>query len=296
MAGLQRRVRELSHELAAAKRTATVAEKAQGARPASETQIKRAVETARRDYDRQFAAFNRRMETEAGKMRTALRKVREIASAAAGILMPIAEVPKPPPATLPGPTAGAQARLRPLPLPPPQRPREEQLTNLSNRQFDDGAAGSLGKGAVKMLKVLAQRSPIRLSRSQLGTLSGYTASGGTFGNYFSQLRRAGLIAEDGQGVFATDEGVDFAGQVPPAPETHEEIVAMWRTNLPAGPAKMLDVLLERWPDWMTREDLGDVSGYTGSGGTFGNYFSILRRNGLVELRGQEVRAAEALFP
>jgi hypothetical protein len=292
VAALQRRVRELTHELAGAKRApaARTADRAatEGAHTAE--QVKRAVEAARRDYDRQFIAFTQRVNFDVRKMQTALRKVAEIASAATGIELPVAA------ATSPLPAHRDLPALRPAPLPAPRPAREKELTNLSNRQSDDADPESLGKGALKMLKVLAQGSPIRLSRSQLGTLAGYTASGGTFGNYFSQLRRAALIAEDAQGVFATEEGIERAGAVPPAPETHEEIVAMWRANLPAGPMKMLDILLKCWPDWLTREELGGSSGYTASGGTFGNYLSILRRNGLVEISGGDLRAAEALFP
>ena len=285
VASLQRRVRELTHEAALAKRSA-VANPTEQAHTAA--QIKRSVEAARRDCDRQFKSFSQRVQADIAKMAPVLRRVARMASDAADTFIRLAD---------PRNIAGASvARPTSAPLPTPRAAARHKLTDLSNRQSADADTGSLGKGALKMLKVLAQRSPIRLSRRQLGTLAGYTAGGGTFSNYFSQLRRAGVIAEDRQGVFATEEGIDHAGAVPPAPETHEELVDMWRLNLPAGPAKMLDVLIGSWPDWMTKDTLGERSGYTASGGTFGNYFSILRRNGLIEIREQEVRASESLFP
>jgi hypothetical protein len=43
-----------------------------------------------------------------------------------------------------------------------------------------------------MLMVLVQRYPMKFTRTQLGTLAGYTASGGTFGAYFGALKRHGL--------------------------------------------------------------------------------------------------------
>jgi hypothetical protein len=55
----------------------------------------------------------------------------------------------------------------------------------------------LRAGERKMLAVLAQRYPMKFTRVQLGTLAGYTASGGTFGAYFSTLRRHGLVQDVG---------------------------------------------------------------------------------------------------
>jgi len=61
---------------------------------------------------------------------------------------------------------------------------------------------SLRAGERKMLAVLAQRYPMKFTRAQLGTLAGYTASGGTFGAYLGTLRRNGLVEVDGDGVRA----------------------------------------------------------------------------------------------
>jgi hypothetical protein len=161
---------------------------------------------------------------------------------------------------------------------------------------DDSDVHRLPAGALRMLKALASRHPLKLTRAQLGTLAGFTPSGGTFGNYYGLLKRARFIEELGQGtVEITESGLDAAGEIPEAPETTEEILAMWRRNLPAGAAKMLDVLVEIHPDGLTREELGERSGFTASGGTFGNYLGLLRRNELAEVQGTEVRASETLF-
>ncbi len=58
---------------------------------------------------------------------------------------------------------------------------------------------------------------------------------------------------------------------------------------------MLEVLAHHYPMKVTRVQLGTLAGYTASGGTFGAYLSTLRRNGLVEVDGDEVRASETLF-
>ena len=42
-------------------------------------------------------------------------------------------------------------------------------------------------------------------------------------------------------------------------------------------------------------ELGERAGYTASGGTFGAYLGTLRRNGLIAVDGDAVRAGAALF-
>lgn len=156
---------------------------------------------------------------------------------------------------------------------------------------------SLKSGAVRMLRELARRYPATFTRSQVGTLAGFTPSGGTFSDYFSKLKRLELIAEDHQGnVSVTQAGLDYVGEVPPAPSTHEEVVAMWKSSLKSGAGRMLDEVVRCYPESVTREELGERSGFTVSGGTFGDYLSMLRRNGLVEVNGDEVKATEVLFP
>jgi hypothetical protein len=154
---------------------------------------------------------------------------------------------------------------------------------------------SLRAGERRILEVLAQRYPMKVTRPQLGTLSKFKASGGTFGNYFSTLKRNGLLDESGGEILITQQGLDYLGESVPEPQTQEQLLDMWRSSLRAGEAKMLDELIGIYPASLSRVELGDRTGFTASGGTFGNYLSALRRNGLVEVDGGEVRASDTLF-
>ena len=58
---------------------------------------------------------------------------------------------------------------------------------------------------------------------------------------------------------------------------------------------MLNELVAVYPGALSRAELGERAGYTASGGTFGAYLGTLRRNGLIEVDGDAVRAGEALF-
>lgn len=156
--------------------------------------------------------------------------------------------------------------------------------------------GELPSGARRMLQTLAQRHPLKLTRSQLGTLAGFTPSGGTFSNYFSNLKRLGYIVERGSDVEMTQAGLDYIGaDVPPAPSSLDEELVLWKKRLPAGAAKMLDLLVAAYPGTMTRQELGEQAGFAASGGTFGNYLGLLRRNGLVAVQGANVNAHPDLF-
>lgn len=152
-------------------------------------------------------------------------------------------------------------------------------------------------GARRMLQCLAQRFPLKLTRSQLGTLAGFTPSGGTFSTYFGVLKRLGYLTEAANGdVEITQSGIEFLGaDIPPAPSTTQELLAMWRTNLKAGAAEMLDALVQAHPDDMTRDELGQKTGFTATGGTFSTYLGILHRNGLIDKDGDNVRASDTLF-
>jgi hypothetical protein len=159
-----------------------------------------------------------------------------------------------------------------------------------------GPEGGLGGGERKMLEALALRHPTPLSRDQLGLLSGFTPSGGTFRTYLPRLRSRGLVVEDHRGITLTGDGLEEVGdQIASAPRSPEEVRAMWLASLDGGPRKMLEVLIGAYPDAMDKNALGAMSGYAAAGGTFRTYLPKLKRLGLVTQSGDEIRVSEELF-
>jgi len=182
----------------------------------------------------------------------------------------------------------------PLPATGPPAPRPERPPAVSRPKPAADGPVTLRKGARKMLATLAGMDR-PLTRQQLATLSGFTVSGGTFGTYLGDLKRSGCIDEVNGLVTVTSAGIAaLEGDVPVASSTRE-LLELWRSRLRAGERRMLDVLVDRYPAAMSRDDLGEVTGFTTSGGTFGTYLGVLRRNGLVDVDGSEVRASETLF-
>ena len=226
-----------------------------------------------------LAAVGGQLVTIAQDLGAALARVAAPIVQGASVAPPIAQV-APARTTTPARTT---LPARPTPVPRPVAP--------TNGEVSEGE-WSPRAGERKMLMVLAQRYPMKFTRTQLGTLSGYTASGGTFGAYYGALKRHGLIQDAGGEVQITQAGFDYLGTgVPAQPQTSEELRSMWQGVLRSGERKMLDELIMVYPAVLTREELGERAGYTARGGTFGAYLGTLRRNGLVEVDGGEVRAS-----
>lgn len=188
-----------------------------------------------------------------------------------------------------------------LPPPPPSQQIPPKVGSVPPKPTPVGPPNpdsdlNLKKGERKMLSTLAQFHPIKLSRANLGTLAGFSPKGGTFRNYFGTLKRNGLIVEEGKEVVITEAGFEELGtEVPTMPPSGQARIDTWRGVLKAGERAMLDVLIDEHPNWITRDDLGERTGFTASGGTFRNYLGTLTRNGLAEKNGGDVRAGEALF-
>jgi hypothetical protein len=156
----------------------------------------------------------------------------------------------------------------------------------------------LKAGARRMASALARLHPTPLTRNQVATLGDISPKSGTFTDYLASLRRAGLIADvDGGRVALTEAGVaeygDLLGRGAPTPQ---ELAAMWLPKFKAGARRMLEELMEVYPDGLTRDEIAERAGITRSSGTFTDYLASLRRNGLLdESEPGLVRAGPALF-
>ena len=131
-------------------------------------------------------------------------------------------------------------------------------------------------------------------KPKLAVLTGYAVSGGGFNNALSSLRTMGLI-ERGDPVVITESGHQAinAGGVEPLPAGWE-LVEWWCKELPKAERTILRYLANRYPDSLSKDDVGTGTGYAANGGGFNNALSRLRTLQLIEGRS-ELQAAEALF-
>jgi hypothetical protein len=174
----------------------------------------------------------------------------------------------------------------------PQRATEVQpaaVRQIRQRSTTDGN-GDLGKGERTILTVLAQY-PHGKSKRAIGTLSGYSSSGGSFAAYLSRLRSKGFI-EGVDPITINDAGLDALGEYEPIPRG-ADLQTFWLSRLGKGEAAILRVLLEHHGSDLSREEVASLAGYEASGGSFAAYLSRLRTKEVIDAR--EMRASDAFF-
>lgn len=153
----------------------------------------------------------------------------------------------------------------------------------------------LKAGARRMLGVLVSRYPMKMTKSQFATLSGMSPKSSTFEQYLSALKRSGLISAN-EGIYiATEQGIEECGDARPTPQTPDEIRAMWRSNLKAGTARLLDILIANRSVPITKQELALEAGMSMNSSTFEQYVSILKRNGLIEQSPNGLIASSFFF-
>lgn len=156
-------------------------------------------------------------------------------------------------------------------------------------------AGALDRGATGILATLVSRHPMKVTRSQLATLSGRSIKSSSFTAQVATLKREGYIEETGGLICATRAGLDLYGGARPSPQSSAEVQEMWRRALDDGPRKMLDELIRVFPHGHARDDLARNSGYSPTSSSVGAHLKMLRDNNLAEVRDGKVFAAETLF-
>ncbi len=210
---------------------------------------------------------------------------RDLQAVAERVATAVERVPQAPRRSAP-PATERRAVLQPVPAP----------TADDRSSEPSEAPPAIKAGGRRMLQVLAAHRELRLTRARLATLARMRASGGTFSTYLSNLKRAGFLVEEDGVLQITPAGfAELGAEVPPAPQTTEELLAQWRAALKGGAWRMLDRLVAIYPRQLTRHELARWVNLAVDGGTFSTYLSTLKTNGLVDVKGDRVRASETLF-
>lgn len=273
---LQARIREL--------------EKALREKPGGAVEVKvadpRAVERAVKAERERFAHDIRDLQRVVNLQRKGFEQIAEAVKWAAGVELPkLREMPE-----IPRGEIHAKEVLTTQ-----KQPGAAKVTHAPRVEDFQGEV-QLKAGARRMLMALAQWYPEPKTRDELGVLTGIAPTGGTFGDYLSKLRIAGYVTENGHGLSITEEGMAAVGDIPDRPHSTDALVHMWKAKFKAGVGRMLEALVERHPEAITREKLGEVTGISAAGGTFVDYLSQLRRARLIEEPGRGmVKAADSLF-
>src|SRR3954469_16899378 len=145
-----------------------------------------------------------------------------------------------------------------------------------------GADGDIQGAARKLLIAAAQHAPGRFTWGQLAILAGLKPSGGHFNAGRKQLRQNGYVDETNNLIGVTKAGLKAAGEVPPAPSTPAERLALWCERLPAPAPEILRTLAVQSDRSMSADELAGALGKKPSGGHWNSGIAVLRNNGLIE--------------
>jgi hypothetical protein len=205
------------------------------------------------------------------------KQVQTIAEISAGLLS--RDAPK----TSPVHDIPVPAR-RPAPAVHKPAPIVHKPANSSHR-----ADSSLSGAERRILTVLAQY-PAGKDNTALAHLAGYTVNG-HFNNMLGSLRSKGY-ANRGNPVTATPEGVAALGDYEPLP-SGEDLRNYWRNKVSSSERRILDPLLDVYPNGLEPVELARRAGYTVNG-HFNNMLGHLRTIEIVQ-RGTPIRASDTLF-
>lgn len=147
-------------------------------------------------------------------------------------------------------------------------PKGERATLIAVAQYPDGAA-----------------------RDQLSILTGYKRS--TRDAYLQRLGEKGYIHANGNGITATQAGVDALGSAYEPLPTGAELLEWWFRRLPDGERKVLDVVAGCYPDVCDRSVIDDRTGFKRS--TRDAYIQRLQARRLVVTERGGVQASAILF-
>ncbi|MDB5297225.1 MAG: hypothetical protein JWO31_3208, partial [Phycisphaerales bacterium] len=150
---------------------------------------------------------------------------------------------------------------------------------------------ALRKGERTVLTAIAQH-PGGCGREQLTVLTGYKRS--SRDTYLQRLRERGYTEPAGEDLRATAAGVAALGRSFESLPTGDALRAHWLAKLPEGERRVLQVLVNRHPAAVSREEVDEATGYKRS--SRDTYLQRLASRRLVEAEGRgQVRASRTLF-
>ena len=122
---------------------------------------------------------------------------------------------------------------------------------------------------------------------------GITGRGDNFN--ITAPRDGGCIEDGGINIIAGTNGFEAAGVAQPRPLSLGELVDCWRHAQLTSAARRLDQLYHQDGNWISKESLARFLGCKPTGGSWNRPLGLLRRDGLVEARGDPLRATRHLW-
>jgi hypothetical protein len=206
---------------------------------------------------------------------------------------------------------GLQSAVKELPV-PDSRPgarysgkmpeRAAQRPVMSQKAPTPSSATSTPKEGIsgpeqRILDAIAWLGSLGIAEPEqtaVAFLAGYTYGGGGFNNPRGALRTKGLVEYRGAKIALSESGRSVA-HGPETPLTTEELHGKVLAVLPGPEQKLLKVLLEIYPEEISKDELAERTGYAPGSGGFNNPCGRLRTLGLVEYPAAGIVKAKSLL-
>ncbi len=302
-----RTIEDLQRELAKSRIELKRAQRGVAGAAADPTAIQKQVQTAliqeRRTWNaeqdaarREHAALVKQLRTQIADLTARISKVAgHLRRAEELIGLPIDEIAAPAPSGNGAAPSAARSTVervaKPLSI---AKPRQRTSNELESG--DRAALSSTSRRLLDALGTLHSLGVEEAERSTIAGWSGISHTTGSFTNRLSELRTAGLIEDRAEKRIAlTDHGLDVAAviDIPDRATLHGQFLS----RLSGTAARMLQVMIERYPEPISRAELAAEIGISHETGSFTNRLSELRVPGLLrDVTKTEVAATELLFP
>lgn len=149
---------------------------------------------------------------------------------------------------------------------------------------------TIGSGERAILTAIAQ-FPEGITNEHIAVLTGYKATSRR--TYLQLLSQKGYVRRSGNNFAITKEGINELGSdfvpLPTGPDLQEHL----KRTLPAGEARIFKVILEAYPESVSRENIMDSTGYKQT--SIRTYLQNLNARKVIEVENGEIRASEKLF-
>lgn len=133
------------------------------------------------------------------------------------------------------------------------------------------------------------------SNGAVAFVARYSPNGSSYEVPRSKLSKRGYINVGNGMVSITNDGRQVA-ETPPETPTREELHSRVRGILSGPMKRLLDPLIEAYPEWLTNEELAAKANYSQNGSSFEVPRSQLNRIGLIEFTNGKMKAKDFLFP
>jgi hypothetical protein len=175
--------------------------------------------------------------------------------------------------------------------------REAHASAAQERAMTDGEAMQLPERLANIVGLLAGNDG--LTRTQLALMTGAEEGNSTtLGRDLGELKLRGLVETSGEKASLTKLGWAYASspgivakQVNP-----NDLIAALRDAISTPERRMLDALVDAYPEQLTAKDLITRAGYSSPNGKLYRALDHLLKTGLVAQADGRVWASDALFP